>query len=124
MNENILAAVIRLDEAVPLGGIEPFNGAVGHVALSVLPDKSPAVDAAPQVAQLGLAQSLNVWESASLAPFEAHSGGAFAVAMCCAGPKHGLPVRNAHDRLLRSTLLPDGGFDGSLGVSSAFPARR
>jgi hypothetical protein len=41
VDEDILAAIVRLDEAVTLGGIEPFDGAVGHVAF-VLPDESPS----------------------------------------------------------------------------------
>src|SRR5580658_4846511 len=32
MDEDVLAAVVGLDEAVPLGGVEPFHGAVGHFA--------------------------------------------------------------------------------------------
>jgi hypothetical protein len=30
MDENVLTAIIRLDEAKALGGIEPFHGAGGH----------------------------------------------------------------------------------------------
>src|SRR3954454_3087198 len=35
MNENILGAVIRLDEAITLGAIEPFHCASGHFHLSI-----------------------------------------------------------------------------------------
>jgi hypothetical protein len=33
MDEHVLAAVIRLDEAITLGGIEPFDSADSHFSL-------------------------------------------------------------------------------------------
>src|SRR5690606_15925127 len=36
VHEDVLRALLRLDEAEALGGVEPFHGAVGHREISCL----------------------------------------------------------------------------------------
>ena len=83
MNENILAAIVGLNEAVALGGVEPFDGAVGHVDADLLDIKPFLDDAVPPYASSSAHNLLTSGKAAPSVPAEAAEMRTFAGAIVC-----------------------------------------